>query len=242
MRGWKVDGVIEVSSDGDAFWNSARGLNVFGTGAEGAELLFQPSPILGAWVTWIEESMKRHGRVEGRVLDIGCGSGRDLGFLASRQFKWKVTGMDNWKKALERAEVMVRSIDAERLEELVHAEIDESSGMIVSLSGLSELEMEATLEGMFDLVLIVRFFPKELFRYIHRFLRQGGYLLFSHFTNPEHGKDYDSPPPEKRVQPTDVERILMEGSQDWRILQAEYSESEDGRKLWDVVARYGEID
>ena len=92
-------------------------MGVFGTGTEGAELLFKPSPVLGAWVDWIESEMSRDiSYAEGNsVLDIGCGSGRDMGFLAAREFPWIVNGLDNWDKALERAEIMVKSINSTRL-------------------------------------------------------------------------------------------------------------------------------
>jgi SAM-dependent methyltransferase len=237
-RGWKFDGVIEIPDTADSFWNFARELKVFGTDSQGKELLFRPSPILEAWITWIEDSLSTGGRNEARALDIGCGSGRDLGFLANRPFKWKVTGLDNWKKALERAEIMVHSLNADSLEEMIHAEIDEVSG---KMTPINSQEMEDRLGGSFDLLIIVRFFPKALFQNVAKFLRHGGYLLFSHFTTPLEGKNYDTPPQEKRVRPGEVERMLLDGSPNWHILQAQYSESEDGRRLWDVVARYHEI-
>jgi len=234
-RGWNLTGVIELPVHADQFWNHARDLNVLGTGSQGAELLFLPSPIVGAWSTWIEDSLLRIGRDEARVLDIGCGSGRDLGFLANRQFPWKITGVDNWKKALERAEVMVTSINSGRLENLVHAEVNEDSGEIIPCTPDCNRRLP---RHIFDLVIIIRFFPKELFSSIHRYVREGGYLLFSHFTDPLPGRSYENPPPNKRVRPVEVEELLLESSRDWKILQAEYSECEDGRRLWDVVARY----
>jgi hypothetical protein len=88
------------------------------------------------------------------------------------------------------------------------------------------------------LVLVIRFFPRELFRHVHKLVEVGGYLIFSHFTDsPDGGKDYDSPPSGKRVRPGEVEGLLCDGYEGWEILQGAYSTSEDGRAMWDVVAR-----
>lgn len=98
--------------------------------------------------------------------------------------------------------------------------------------------LQSGAEG-FGLVLISRFFPLQLFKKVHTFVRPGGWLIFSHFTDPQPGcRDYDSPPRDGRVQPGDVETILTNANGGWRIVQAAYSSSQDGRPMWDIVALY----
>lgn len=229
---------LPADSNQDEFWEYISDLGILGTNNQGTELLFRPSPVLEAWISLIEQSLRDQGRFRGSVLDVGCGSGRDMGFLVSREYEWHVTGMDNWSKAVERSEVMVKSINSERLEGILNVEIEEISGVVVSLFD-SERVKELYRQG-FTLLLVIRFFPREFFRYVHELVEQGGYLIFSHFTDPPTGeKDYESPSREKRVQVGEVEELLNEGYKGWEILQGAYSRSEDGRALWDVIARKG---
>jgi SAM-dependent methyltransferase len=236
-RGWSVQDVLELPTVDDeimeAFWEYVQTMGVLGIGKEGTELLFTPSPVLAAWVEWIEDTLPRR---EGTMLDIGCGSGRDMGFLASRDIPWFVSGLDNWDQAVKRAEIMVKSINSDSLREVIHAEIQDS-GIIVPLSSLAESGL-TSIEPCW-LVVIVRFFPPRRFlERAHKFVQNGGYLIFSHFTTPPPPrKDYSSPPAEKRVRPGEVEDLLISGCLDWVILQSSYSECEDGRTVWDVVAR-----
>ena len=232
----------------DELWEYVSDLGILGTGKQGMEILFRPSPVLGAWIAWIEEGLVERGWGRGRVLDVGCGSGRDLGFLVSRDFEWFVSGVDNWTKAVERAEVMVKSIHPERLEGIFNVEIDENSGLILSSSSSNSRNVNQKVtqnvkelfRQRFKLLLIIRFFPRAFFRNVHEFVDQGGYLIFSHFTDPPTGeKDYVSPSREKRVRVGEVETLLSEGYKGWEILQGAYSRTEDGRALWDVVARKG---
>lgn len=236
-RGWTISGVVELPSDDnvDEFWDHANDLGILGMGKEGVEMLFRPSPVLSAWISWIEENMEFNGCYKGRVLDVGCGSGRDMGFLVSRGFEWHVTGLDNWPKALERAEVMVKSINPDRFGVTINAEIDETSGTIIPPENNS---IQTLYEQPFQLILVIRFFPREFFKHIHKLVDTGGYLIFSHFTDPPEGqRDYQSPPREKRVRPGEVAGILREGYTGWEVMQGAYSISEDGRAMWDVVAR-----
>jgi SAM-dependent methyltransferase len=235
-RGWSVLEVLELPNVDDdteeEFWEYVRTIGLLGTGNEGSELLFRPSTVLGDWVERIEETLTR---VDGTVLDIGCGSGRDMGYLASRDFPWFVTGLDNWEQALKRAEFMVTSINVNRFRNVIYAKVDDS-GAVLPLSPWAE----SILQNMepFSLVLVIRYFPRSLFKKIHQFVQPGGYLIFSHFTTPPPPKnDYMSPPQGKRVQPGEVEELLRSSCREWAILQANYSECEDGRTVWDVVAR-----
>ena len=89
-RGWSVEGVVELPLEDeeamDRFWEYTRSMNVYGTGEEGTQLLFKPSPVLGAWIDWIERDINNDRFIVKCVmLDIGCGSGRDMGFLRGQR-------------------------------------------------------------------------------------------------------------------------------------------------------------
>jgi rhodanese-related sulfurtransferase len=234
-RGWTIRGVIELSGDDDDFWRYAKEREVFATCEEGREFLFQPAPILLRWIDSIEPEVTDKRPV---VLDIGCGSGRDLGFLTYRHLQtpqtreWELIGLDNWGKATERTNEMIESINAAQQRRVIHAEVIDSTGEFKPLSGGSLGE----LKGRCSLVLMIRFFPRSraFFGKLGGYMVPGGFLLFSHFTSRE-GEEYESPPVDKRVRPGEVERWL---GTEWEIQQAGYSVSEDGRSMWDVVAKY----
>jgi SAM-dependent methyltransferase len=246
-RGWSVEGILELSTSSteiDEYWEYARTMGVFGTGNQGKQLLFKPCPALGAWIDWIERDFLEGSendtpRAQRLIWDIGCGSGRDMGFLASRtNFKWSLVGLDNWAKALERSEIMVNSIDPSRLHSLIHAEINFDSGEIIPLTSSSSAKLREVMNRKVALVLIIRSFPKGLFKDLHLFVDRGGYLIFSHFTNPIEGElEYVSPPREKRVSVGEVESMLNSAGEQWRILQNSRGKSENGRPMWNIVAK-----
>ena len=236
-RGWVVDGVIELPSDaGNEVWQYATERGGFGIGDEGREYLFKPAPLLSTWIDVIEAEVHADAPV---VMDIGCGSGRDLGFLAYRHLQspettkeWDLIGLDNWVKATERTTEMITSINPQQRRTVIQAEVLEDTGQINPHTQLDDLE------GRISLVLMVRFFSRgpALFRNLRRYMVPGGFLLFSHFTSPRsQDEKYVSPPVEKRVEPGQVEGWLGE---EWEIRYAAYSLSEDGRLMWDVVARW----
>jgi SAM-dependent methyltransferase len=216
-RGWKVSHTL---FDSDELWEIADNLDILASGNEGVEYLFRASRILTRNIGLIERSV-----AGARALDIGCGSGRDLGFLATREFTWDVTGLDNVTGAVARARDLVNSISPSSLNDVVHAQVD-SLGRITP-----------PINGRFDLILLIRFFPRALFRRLHTIVSPGGFLLFSHFTDMD-GRVYESPPVEKRVKPGEIEDMILGGSGAWKIIDGCYSEDENARPLWDVVAQY----
>jgi SAM-dependent methyltransferase len=215
-RGWNITHALLDSRE---LWTAAQELGIIVRGDEGQEVLFRATPLLERNIPLIEANvLKGH-----RALDLGCGSGRDLAYLARRDLRWSVTGVDNVSAAVSRTRILLESLRAKDFD-VVCANITESGDIVPPLL------------GCFDLVLLIRVFPRPLFPRIHRLLVPGGYLLFSHFTD-KHGVEYLSPGKEKRVQPGDVEGML-EGVEGWRVLEAGGEECEDGRPMWSVLARY----
>jgi SAM-dependent methyltransferase len=239
-RGWYVSGVIKLPPDkGREFWEYALEKKVFGTNHDGAQLLFRPSPLLSTWIDHIEEDLLSNGTSTASALDIGCGSGRDLGFLTSRNYPWHVNGLDNWEKALSRTKELITSIAPAKLSSLIHARIEDSGDISVLLPNSTEYEL-FSLHGNISVILVIRYFPRYFFTRIHQYLRPGGYLLFSHFTDPEDvDEEYKSPPGDRRVSPGEVENLLSSSSAEWEFLETMYTHSEDSRPMWNVVARWG---
>jgi SAM-dependent methyltransferase len=241
-RGWYLNGVVELSAtdnNDEQFWEYAREKRVFGTNHEGTQVLFKPSPLLSTWIDRIEDDLLSNAISTASALDIGCGSGRDLGFLASRNYSWYVNGLDNWSKALSRTKDLITSIAPAKLSSLIHAKIEDSGDATILSDNSTEYELFA-LHGNISVILVIRYFPRYFFTHLHRYLRHGGYLLFSHFTDPQEGdEEYDSPPRNRRVCPGEMEGLLSASSVDWEILETTYARSENSRPMWNVVARWG---
>lgn len=73
-------------------------------------LLFQPSPFLEKNIDMIESSLPKD-KLWYDCLDIGCGAGRDIGWLLSRQKKWRASAFDALPGAMVRTETLVRNLD-----------------------------------------------------------------------------------------------------------------------------------
>ncbi|CAN0537472.1 unnamed protein product, partial [Ectocarpus sp. 12 AP-2014] len=67
--------------------------------------LFTPSPFLTRAAAVIEPHL-RHAWLPLTCIDIGCGAGRDAVWLAKRG--WRVTAMDCWNQALQKAAQLAR--------------------------------------------------------------------------------------------------------------------------------------
>ncbi|KAJ3107792.1 hypothetical protein HDU97_003140 [Phlyctochytrium planicorne] len=130
--------------DDEAFWQHARAVGRWDGSATVAQdkfVLFKPCPLLEETLPIIEESlieMKRGEMAAGeipppnqnirfRCLDMGCGAGRDLAYLAVRsgnssgtennqtlgQWHWEIVGMDWISDILERARAIFRNLEIE---------------------------------------------------------------------------------------------------------------------------------
>lgn len=125
--------------------------------------LWQPAAL---WQYFAESVMPEQGIVPGRGLDIGCGAGRDMVYLAQRG--WAMTGVDRSADALQRVAVLARHADVR-----VHTLQRDLERVADPLSDYAT--------GSFDLITVARYLHRPLFPVMRRLLRPGGVVLYQTF-------------------------------------------------------------
>ncbi len=113
------------------------------------EMLWEPTPIVREWACRLPA---------GRVLDLGCGSGRDAVYLA-----WQghhVTAVDLLPDALEKA-----------------ADLARRCGVELALRQMDLRRQRPSAERPYDIVCMVRFLDRTLLEWIPEALAPGGHLL-----------------------------------------------------------------
>lgn len=137
----------------------AEGLWATGAGAR----LWQPAPLLARFV---HEFMPTYGITPGIGLDIGCGAGRDLVYLAMHG--WQMTGVDYMPAALQRAEKLAEN------------------HQVVINTWLCDLEtgqdpFSDFADGQFDLICVARYLHRPLFAWMKRILKPNGIVIYQTF-------------------------------------------------------------
>jgi 2-polyprenyl-3-methyl-5-hydroxy-6-metoxy-1,4-benzoquinol methylase len=117
--------------------------------------LWTPNPLL--------TQVCAEGLLRGKTaLDLGCGGGREAVFLA--QQGWQVCAMDNQPRVLQCAQYLASS-----------------EGVRVDWRCADLREAGQRPDGLFDLILIMRFLNRDLFAYIRNHLAPGGQVLIQTF-------------------------------------------------------------
>ena len=151
----------------DLFWGLLAELNLLEPGNE-SRRLWQPNPLLEEYIDIIEQ------RVDGRYgLDIACGSGRDMTYLATRG--WQMSGVDYINKSLSKAKALARrnGIDIE----VNQCDVEKSP--------------EVINEFRVDLIMVMRYLHRPLFERIKQALKPGGIIVYQTFL--EAAKFYGKP-------------------------------------------------
>lgn len=170
-------------------------------GADGGRL-WEPSP----WVAEIAPTMK-----PARVLDLGCGSGRDAVFLAS--LGWEVTAMDRLPEAVAMATELAQRYD-------------------LSINGIvGDVFTNEAIEG-FDLILSVYFHDPRLPAWIAKALAPGGKWLVEAFT-PTHRAKFGKPSGSAVLSGEDLENL------GFRIHKAEEAWRPNGRHTLRALLELG---
>jgi SAM-dependent methyltransferase len=132
--------------------------NALATGATDIAL-WEPSPISKTFI-------KDFPLATGKGLDIACGAGRDLVYLA--QHGWEMTGIDRNEEALQRSQ---------RLADKYHVSIT----TMLQDTEIGKDPFDSFSDESFDLIIVARYLHRPLFPYIKRLIKPDGFLLYQTF-------------------------------------------------------------
>lgn len=160
-RGYRVTEQIIWTSDLQQQLTASGELEIGTASAQ----LWQPAPL---WRRFSEELAAAHNIPVGNGLDIACGAGRDMIYLA--QQGWEMTGVDRSADSLQRVALLAQQagVNVQTLQRDLEP-ADHSDP-------LSDLAQDS-----FDLITVGRYLHRPLFTVIKRLLRPGGVLLYQTF-------------------------------------------------------------
>lgn len=148
-------------------WNSAWAASLQTTGqwevGTQSQRLWQPAPLIARFVA---EFMPACAITPGNGLDIGCGAGRDMVYLALQG--WQMTGIDYIPGALQRAQQLASSQQLS----ITTLQRDLETGQ----DPFGEFA-----DGQFDLICVARYLHRPLFAWMKRILKPGGVLIYQTF-------------------------------------------------------------
>jgi tellurite methyltransferase len=182
---------------------------------EHSQRLWQPAPLIARFVA---DFMSQHHILPSKGLDIGCGAGRDLVYLAMHG--WQMTGIDYIPAALQRAQQLAVSQQVS-----IHTECLDLE------TGTDPFIGYAT--GQFDLITVARYLHRPLFPWMKRILKPGGILIYQTFM--QGSEQFGSPRnPNFLLKPGELAAVFA----DAEILLDEVEILDDGRPVSAFIARY----
>jgi len=141
---------------------SLQAAGLWQSGAQ-SQRLWQPAPLMARFV---REFMPTHQIQPGQGLDIGCGAGRDMVYLAMHG--WEMTGIDYIPGALQRAQQLASSQHVT----VTTLQLDLETG---------QDPFGAFADGQFALITLARYLHRPLFPWLKRLLKPGGILIYQTF-------------------------------------------------------------
>lgn len=217
-------------------------------------LLFQPAPVVRRAVQRI---LRERGDASLRVLDVGCGAGRDLAYVLTEARRhavpWRATALDRWRAALKRAQLLLEgegfapAADAPCCEAVICATVDAEG----EFRGIEALAGDASsfADQTYDVVLLVRFYSAPLLQRMPALVLPGGYVIFSHFlheparvdvrADADVLTDYASPPVDARLHAGDISRLHAHWNTcaHFDLVENCVEPIEDGRPVQSVIFR-----
>ncbi|EPY34745.1 type 11 methyltransferase [Strigomonas culicis] len=175
---------------------------------------WSPNPYLKDKIQQVEQEIG-----VGTVLDVGCGSCRDMIFLSTRG--WFVTGIDNREKLLQQGLALSQKYCV--------------SEHILPL--VSNIKQGLPLRNdAFDMIHICRFIDRLLMDVLCKKVKKNGLFLYSHFL--EGCEKTEVGHPKNRngfFENGELERILIKNN--FTIVDCVYNELPDRRPMINISAR-----
>ncbi|CAA20139.1 Rhodanese domain-containing protein [Schizosaccharomyces pombe] len=250
-RGWNIAGHFMFSHK---IWEDlSLPQNELLESGPNRNLLFEPCPYLKEVMPVVEKGIKTNNA---RVLDIGCGSGRDLAWICFRESgkHWMVSALDAEKRAIQRFSELFSGLGLEdRIEGKKVAKVDASGLWKLytrdgkqepNATAISLADMLADFQNVpegdvykYDLVLQIRFLNRALLRQSSSLLRNNGFLFLCTFVNDgvhqyEHPRGSDH-----RFEKGEAAAIVSESDGRIRVLKDEIGFIEDGRPVQILLAQ-----
>ncbi|CBN76916.1 conserved unknown protein [Ectocarpus siliculosus] len=123
--------LFEEGEEGGESWSEKAAVLASRPSSQSApSTLFTPSPFLTRAAAVIEPHL-RHGWLPLTCIDIGCGAGRDAVWLAKRG--WRVTAMDCWNQALQKAAQLARRNGVSESVEVLRGKVKHTGEIHVSV-------------------------------------------------------------------------------------------------------------
>lgn len=213
-RGYQIDHQYE--------WNAALetaliNADLLASGQQSPQL-WQPAALLQQFV---EELMPRYTIQPGIGLDIACGAGRDMIYLA--QHGWHMTGIDRSEDSLQRVTDLAHynQVDVETLQR----DLETGGDPFTEYSDHSV-----------DLICVARYLHRPLFPYFKRLLKPRGVIIYQTFMEGcEHSSIGRPRNPNFLLKPNELAHTFADAQ---RILLDEVETLEDGRPVSAFIAQY----
>ena len=166
-----------------------------------------------------QEIMPQKNIAAGVGLDIACGSGRDLIYLATQG--WDMTGIDRSAASLQQAQQLANDSNI--------AINTHEIGMETGANPFSDFPKHS-----FDLVTVSRYLHRPLFPYIKALIKPGGILLYQTFMMGCELSEIGHPRnPNFLLKPGELANTFS----DTELLVNEETTTEDGRPFALFIAR-----
>ncbi len=209
-RGYKIIRELEVNLPD--FWITLREnphLKKLWSNKNSSNQLWQPNLFLKNNFLQIEKLLSI-GHPP-RVLDIGCGSGREAVYLARKG--WQITAVDHLEDACNRCQQLAQfQLTEQKNIQIICADITASDSLFD--------------EASFDLIMTFRFLHRPLFKFIQCWLKPGGIFIAETFAI--EAAKFGKP---RRHQFMLKKDELSSFFPDWNILHQQQRQLSDGRPL-----------
>ncbi|CAM9690070.1 unnamed protein product [Ectocarpus sp. 4 AP-2014] len=132
--------LLEEGEEGEEAWSEKAAVLASRPSQSASSTLFTPSPFLTRAAAVIEPHL-RHAWLPLTCIDIGCGAGRDAVWLAKRG--WRVTAMDCWNQALQKAAQLARRNGVSERVEVLRGKVKHTGEIHVSVRAEEARDMAA---------------------------------------------------------------------------------------------------